>query len=159
MEASAEYDGELEIEEGPLAQSRWTGGAEPVPVDDENDEEGQQTRRVATKSDTEGGYIIIPCTCPDALVVTFGDIANASKATQHGKTQDRGSGVYVSAIVPRVLSDTSSFQTTLDPTSERNQSMPLKAFRARRSSESPMYEYTSLEIKKRCEPCIAGHYP
>ena len=124
LEAGAEYDGELEIKEGRLAQSRWTGGAEPVPVDDEDDEEGQQTRRVANKSDTEGGYIIIPCTCPDAfIVVTFGDIANASKATQRGKTQDRGSigsGVYVSAIVPRVLSDTSSFQTTLDPTSERN---------------------------------------
>ena len=105
LEAGAEYDGELEIEEGPLAPNRWTGGVEPISVDDEDDEEGQRKRRAAAQSDTEGGYIVIPCTCPDAFVVTLGHMA---KATQHGKAQDTapiGSGVYVSAIAPRVLSD------------------------------------------------------
>lgn len=33
LEAGVEYDEELEIEEGPQAQSRWTGGAEPTLVD------------------------------------------------------------------------------------------------------------------------------
>lgn len=106
MGAGAEYDGELEIEERPLVQNRWT--AEPIPVDDEHEEDEQRTRRVATQSDTEGGYIVIPCTCPNVFAVTLDRIANTSKATQYGKTQDIvpiGSGVTVSAIVPRVLSD------------------------------------------------------
>ncbi len=54
--------------------------------------------------------IVIPCTCPDAFVVTLADIANTSKATQHGKTQDTvplGSGADVRVVVPRVLSDAS----------------------------------------------------
>ena len=51
LEASAEYDEELEIEEGPHAQNRWTGGAEPVPVDDED---GQRARGVVTHSEIEG---------------------------------------------------------------------------------------------------------
>ena len=62
LEADAEYDEELEIEGGPQAQNRWTGGAEPVPVDDED---GQRTRRVAAHSETEGElHYKSPCTYP-----------------------------------------------------------------------------------------------
>lgn len=101
MEADVEYDEEIEIEGGPQAQNRWTGGTEPVPVEDED---GQRTRRVVTHSEIEGELhwiIVIPSTCPDAFVATLA--ANISKATQHGRTQDTvpiGSGPDVSAVVP-----------------------------------------------------------
>jgi hypothetical protein len=80
LEAGAEYDEVLEIEEEPQAQNRWTGGAEPAPVNGEQ----QRTSRVTTPGDIDG---VLYCNYPDVFVVALANIAMTFKAAQRGKTQ------------------------------------------------------------------------